>query len=572
MLRVPSFDMKTSRKRLQITLPLQQKLLLTFLPVVLLPLAIAGIWSGTVAHHRMMQQAELRLKNQSKLTAALTHKEIERKTTLLEAIAVEPTVLRAVRTADQQSANLANQSIAELEAKFAQTKRLKSDISLDDYFQSLSAIGNFAELFLTDRQGFNITYTKPTSDFVQRDERWWQQGKQYQHWIGAPQFDDSTQKMTIDMVQAIVDPKSRKFLGVIKAGYDTSALEHLRGELANLELLDTERVQILVLDEKLIPITTISPAGMDQGQELLGEATILKQAAEQLNAKKHSAIEEEFDIATKLLTVGDRWYAVTNVPDTNWVAISSINLNQARSGSYQLIAIFALVFLGLGSVAAIVIVQVSKRLSEPLNQLSQSTQYITKQSNFTVQIPVETSDQEICNLTDSFNQLIQRVRQLLSEQAEANQTLEEKVDARTQELKDALDELKRTQAQIVQSEKMSSLGQLVAGIAHEINNPVNFIHGNLGHVRENTQDLLDLIALYQSEYKLTSAIAEKIEEIDLEFLQDDVPKLLNSMTVGTERIREIVKSLRIFSRLDEAEVKAIDIHEGIDSTLMILQN
>jgi len=142
-----------------------------------------------------------------------------------------------------------------------------------------------------------------------------------------------------------------------------------------------------------------------------------------------------------------------------------------------------------------------------------------------------------------------------------------------QELAAMLHELHRTQAQMVQSEKMSSLGQLVAGIAHEINNPVNFIHGNLSHAGDYTKDLLELVDLYQSEYPLPSPlIADLTEAIDLEFIRDDLPKLLRSMQIGTDRIREIVKSLRLFSRLDESEVKPINVHEGIDSTLMILHN
>jgi signal transduction histidine kinase len=120
---------------------------------------------------------------------------------------------------------------------------------------------------------------------------------------------------------------------------------------------------------------------------------------------------------------------------------------------------------------------------------------------------------------------------------------------------------------------MSSLGQMVAGIAHEINNPINFIHGNITHASDYVQELLDLVNLYQQEYPDPSAIVEqKNQEIDVEFLTEDLPRILDSMKVGSSRIRNIILSLRNFSRLDESEMKPVNIHEGIDSTLMILQH
>ena len=141
------------------------------------------------------------------------------------------------------------------------------------------------------------------------------------------------------------------------------------------------------------------------------------------------------------------------------------------------------------------------------------------------------------------------------------------------QLEQTLYELKRAQSQLIQTEKMSSLGRLVAGVAHEINNPVNFIYGNLSHAKVYVQELLELVQIYQAEYPEPAAtIVETMEDIDFEFLIDDLPKLMASMEVGADRIREIVRSLRNFSRLDEAEMKFVDIHAGIDSTLMILQN
>jgi signal transduction histidine kinase len=142
---------------------------------------------------------------------------------------------------------------------------------------------------------------------------------------------------------------------------------------------------------------------------------------------------------------------------------------------------------------------------------------------------------------------------------------------KTQELESTLKELQQTQTQLIQTEKMSSLGQLVSGIAHEINNPVNFIYGNLVHVQIAVEDLLDIISLYQKSFPQSSIeIQEKMEEIDLDFITEDTPKMLQSMQEGSRRIRTIVESLRNFSRLDESTIKSVDLQEGIESTLLIL--
>ena len=140
-------------------------------------------------------------------------------------------------------------------------------------------------------------------------------------------------------------------------------------------------------------------------------------------------------------------------------------------------------------------------------------------------------------------------------------------------LEKTLQDVNRNQAQLVQTEKMASLGQLVAGVAHEINNPVNFIHGNLSHMDEYAQNLLKLIHLYQKHYPHpVSEIQAEADTVDLEFLQEDLPQILTSMKIGSDRIRQIVLSLRNFSRMDEADYKAVDIHEGLESTLLILQH
>ncbi|MEM9819310.1 MAG: ATP-binding protein [Cyanobacteria bacterium P01_D01_bin.6] len=190
---------------------------------------------------------------------------------------------------------------------------------------------------------------------------------------------------------------------------------------------------------------------------------------------------------------------------------------------------------------------ISRTITQPLKSSAKVAQQVIDEANFDLQAPV-TSHDEVGQLTQVLNLLIQRVKTLLKEQ-EASKNL------------------------MVHNEKMASLGKLVAGVAHEINNPVTFIHGNLRPIQTYTDDLLDLIERYQQEYPQPSpTLQDAIENADLDFLQEDLEKILTSMKVGSDRIRDIVLLLRNFSRLDESERKAVFLHDGIESTLMMLQH
>ncbi|WP_228035686.1 sensor histidine kinase [Oculatella sp. LEGE 06141] len=240
-----------------------------------------------------------------------------------------------------------------------------------------------------------------------------------------------------------------------------------------------------------------------------------------------------------------------------WSSIYDQAIAQAR----PTIIVIGLTSLGCLVLALLVGLQISSSIAKPLQAVTDVAQQVTQASNFDLQAPVTTGD-ETGTLATALNHLIQRVKVLLNEK-----------EQRSEELQHALDQLQRTQLQLVQTEKMSSLGQLVAGVAHEINNPVNFIHGNITHINSYTQNLLEVVQAYQTHYPdPPQTLQATLDNVELDFLLEDLTKLLQSMKVGTERIRQIVLSLRNFSRLDESEFKAVDLHEGLDNTLLILQH
>ncbi|MEL6383536.1 MAG: ATP-binding protein [Cyanobacteria bacterium J06626_18] len=214
----------------------------------------------------------------------------------------------------------------------------------------------------------------------------------------------------------------------------------------------------------------------------------------------------------------------------------------------------------------------ARRIADPIQAITKAAHRVVEEGDFRLQAPVETQD-EIGKLATALNQLIRWVEQYTHELEVAGQTLESRVEERTRELADTLEELQEMQAQLIQTEKMSSLGQMVAGIAHELNNPLSFIQGNIPPLNEYFQDLLHLLETYQREYpQPTKAVLKMRREIDVEFILEDLDKLLNSMKVGAQRVQDIVVSLRNYSRLDEAAVKDVDIHEGIENTLLLLNH
>ncbi|WP_348228015.1 sensor histidine kinase [Trichocoleus desertorum] len=251
-------------------------------------------------------------------------------------------------------------------------------------------------------------------------------------------------------------------------------------------------------------------------------ANLLKSADKSLAAIAQQMVSQQEGI--KLLPIDGTWKYVAYLPlkEANW-SVALVIPRESIESQLRSLDVIALVIVGLTGAMIVVLWQVQAREQGQLKK--------------------------------------------------SNELLEQRVAERTAKLSTTLDQLQQSQLRLVQNEKMSALGSLVAGVAHEINNPVNFISGNISHANEYARDLLQLLQLYQKHYPHPHPeVSDCADTIDIDFLAEDLLKILTSMRMGANRIQQIVLSLRNFSRLDQAEVKHVDIHEGIDSTLLILQH
>jgi signal transduction histidine kinase len=261
------------------------------------------------------------------------------------------------------------------------------------------------------------------------------------------------------------------------------------------------------------------------------------------------------------------WLVVVNVPESDFMA--EIHANNRSTAILSLLALG--IAIGVGLIT-------SRWILRPIRALDRATQIIAA-GDIAVTI-ADSPIRELNTVGRSFNHMADQLQTSFAALEQSNLELETKVTERTQalstsnaELNHTLAQLHQTQMQMIQTEKMSALGQMVAGVAHEINNPVNFIHGNLTYVERYIHELLNLVQSYETHLpQPPAALQAQIDAIDVAFLSEDSAKILRSMSLGTDRIKSIVQSLRNFSHLDEAECKAVDLHEGIDNTLLILQH
>ncbi len=458
---------------------LRRRLLVSILPAVLLPLVIASAIGYTITERRVKTQVLDKLETDTLLASKTIETFIRDSLKLTDLVAANPMVIQAMKTGSKKSQEekLVQQPIDALEQKFAATKLLTTNDSLNNYLQQIVKSGQIAEIFFTERNGLNVAFSNPTSDFVQRDEGWWQTSQKEGRDIGEPEFDESANAIVIAFSQAVKDPQTGEFLGVIKAGVPaTTSISDLANYLqgkhsrsAQFQIVDPNNSFVFSnIDFTDVEAADRHDAGTDahreakdhdhkemntEDVEVLGGEPILQVAKTMMQVVDNALSVEEAqqsiaqlsglsDISLRqeikgsetssiaVLRYQDKIYSLSTVPNTNLVSIGVIDYDVVASSGRSLLSVFGLTGLVLGTVALGLIIFLAQQLSQPLTNLSEKTQQVAA-GNLDIKANLE-GTLETRTLADNFNNLVKQVKESLqNQQALANEQRQEKEQLET---------------------------------------------------------------------------------------------------------------------------------------------
>jgi len=420
------------------SIKLRDQLFWKIIPTVLIPLLIA---SG-LEYYNIQKRAEKEIRA-AQYDKALAMGEIA--TEILknaiktpETLAINPLIINAAKAGSEEveTAKLQEIPIEELEQRYGETKLLKPNKILNDYLREVNQKAGLGEIFFTERNGLNIAYSNPTSDFVQRDESWWEKGKKENQFIADIDFDESANTFSIDIIQAIIEPETGEFLGVIKAVLPANRFELLETYLEHQGIKNSQYMQIVDINNGK-SIATITAEGEVKTQEVMGGEVVLGIATELINKVQNPEknITENWQNSVSQLTISPfihatqekiltasfiyqgTLYTIATISDRNWVAIAAIDTAEITAVGNDLIKIFGGTAIFLGIVAVFVVMSLAEEISTPLRNLSKTAEEVIE-GNLDVKAQLQ-GTVETQTLAQTFNNLLTRVKNLLEEQKAA---------------------------------------------------------------------------------------------------------------------------------------------------------
>jgi methyl-accepting chemotaxis protein PixJ len=533
---------------------LRSRLLMTVLPTVLIPLAIASGLGVNIFQNEVRKIKLENIESNAVVASSLTNKLIQQGFNISNLLVANPLIVQELQSGIKQveSKELLKQPIEQTEKQFSSTKLLESNPDLNNYLKVMIEKNGLAEIILTERNGFNVAYSSPTSDFVQSDEKWWQIGQNKGATLLEPEFDESTQTAVLELVNSLKNPNTGDLLGVTKIGLSVAAInENL---LVGLEMSDSQKLQIIDSSSGKALNTLTSEGTSELGEIIGGEAVAkaVKTFSEALNNSKQSpdntvqALEgqngisnvkfevQELEATTqkpsqennsqnlgdKFLSFehGGRYFQLTNIPNSNLVVVSSI-----EQAGRNLMIVFALTAVVLGVLATGIIFVLAQKLSQPLANLTAKAQQVAT-GDLEVQAELEGTE-EIRTLAYNFNTLVKRVNNLIQEQKavtdeqrQQKEALEQGIYQLLEDLQDAVDGDLTVRASL-SSMEMSTVADLfnaiidsLNDIAVEVKQSSTEVSSSLG---ENEQSIQLLAQQAIQEVENTRKTLDSIEEMSL---------------------------------------------------------
>lgn len=421
---------------------LRNRLLSVILPTILGTLTLSGLLGYRfLVWEKAQQELKQKLANQVTLAGKTVDQRLQEAFRITELIASSSQTLDSIRTSQVlvKQSNLEQLSIEELEQRFSQTKLLQPNQKLNDDLQRMLTISGLSEIFYTNSQGFNIAYSSPTKDFVQRDEDWWQQGQKNHQWLSSPRVDERTRvlkdaanNVSFELVQAIKDPQTGEFLGVIKALLPGSYFNLVAANLALSGIEKSQTVQIITPTDN-IAIKSITSRGWSDETAIIGGVDLaqiaelllksennLESLTKQLQAKyplKELKIEpyaSNNDLLMVSFLANKKYYNLLPIKGQNWVAIASVDQLELQAAGSELIPVLLPIAIFVGIVVTIIIIKLANRITQPLVDLATNAERAAAGELDILAQPKGTLETQ--TLAHSFNNLIIQVKKLLQQQ------------------------------------------------------------------------------------------------------------------------------------------------------------
>ena len=533
------------------------QLLLTLIPIVLIPLTIASF----IGYRNLYKNAEQQLKQQLQNEAILARKTFNLLIKKAKAISVSiqhnPAIIEAVKagTVKVTTEKLSNLPLKQVETNFAATKLLQPNLALNNYLKQTANSNGFAEIFITEKYGFNVAYSQPTSDFVQHDEPWWQRGTTKPQYLEQPSLDASTNIYSMPLITQITDPQSGAFLGVIRGDLSLEALKDIEVDyLNNISISGAQQVQLVDFQSNRA-INTIDSQGGTQEGEIIGREAIAQigKALQDVSKQESFTVEEILSLLPNPIKLkepqiirvasetnasifsfiyGDRQYTLAPIPNTTIFASASIDRQEIEAAGNEIIFGFLLTALILLILLGIAILLVARQITNPLRDLTFKAQLVVagnldvKSEAIDVKAKLQGSRESIA-LAHSFNNLIQKVRELLKLQ---NDSLEELEQARK-----AAETLAKEQSQKnqkIQEELLELLVDVEGASSGDLTVRSRINEGEIGIVADFFNSIIENLRDIVSQVKQT---AEQVNT-SIDDNQGSIAQLTNEAVQQAEQI------------------------------------